>query len=79
VRLWLNTIVSLSYLKCQVDFKNTFPKSQVSDESTVFRLVSRFSEALRKVVVTRGREWIPGLQSAVDTYCRTVSAVSVME
>ena len=79
MRLWLNTIVSLSYLKCQVDFKSTFPKSEVSDESTVFRFVSRFSEAFHKVVVTRGREWIPVLQSAVDTYCRIVSVISVME
>lgn len=70
---------SQSYLKCQDDFKSTFPKSHVSDESTEFRLVSCFSEAVHEVVVTRGREWIPALQGAMDTYCGIVSVISVME
>jgi hypothetical protein len=33
---------SKSYLKCQNDFRNAFPKSQVLRKSKVFRLVAAF-------------------------------------
>ena len=48
-------LLSQFYLKCQDDVRSVSPKCQVSDESTVFRLVSRFSGAVHKVVVTFGR------------------------
>jgi hypothetical protein len=37
-------VQSQSYLKCQDDFRIAFPKSQVPDKSTVFRLAAHFLE-----------------------------------
>ena len=58
-------LLSQSYLKCQDDFRSGFPKCQVSDESTVFRLVSHFSEAVHKAVVTLGRKCVELVRNLV--------------